>query len=83
MTTASSDGKEVSQLYLDHVDAYKKRFMPKNGQIAMLECYPICKNMRKRYKTIPELKAQVNSQMETWKSDATLTSAIKGSIFSL
>ena len=75
----SSDRKEVSQLYVDLVDAFKKRFKPKNEQIAMLECSPIWKDLRKRFKTIPEL-TQVNSQKGTWKRDAMLALAKRGSI---
>ena len=36
LTMRSSDGEGLSQLYLELVDAYKKRFMPKNGQVAIL-----------------------------------------------
>ena len=35
LTVASSDGKEVSQLYLNLLHGYKERFMLKNGLIAM------------------------------------------------
>ena len=34
----SSDGEGLSQLYLELVDAYKKGFMPQNGQAAVLKC---------------------------------------------
>ena len=37
-------------------DAYKKRFMPQNGQIAVLKCSPIWKKIRKSFKTLSELK---------------------------
>ena len=47
----SSDGEGLSQLYLELVDAYKKRFMPQNGQVAVLKCSPIWKKMRKSFKT--------------------------------
>ena len=47
----SSDGEGLSQLYLELVDAYKKRFMPQNGQTAVLKCSPIWKKMRKSFKT--------------------------------
>ena len=43
----SSDSEGLSQLYLELVDGYKKRFMPQNGQAAVLKCSPICKKMRK------------------------------------
>ena len=34
----SSDGKGLSQLYLELVDAYKNRFMPQNGEAAIVKC---------------------------------------------
>ena len=37
----SSDGEPLSQLYLELVDAYKKRFMPQNGHVGVLKCSPI------------------------------------------
>ena len=52
----SSDREGLSQLYLEFVDAYKKRFMPQNGQVAVLKCSPIWKKMRKSFKTLSELK---------------------------
>ena len=51
----SSDGEGLSQLYLELVDAYKKRFMPQNGQVAVSKCSPIWKKMRKRFKILSEL----------------------------
>ena len=41
LTMVSSGGEGLSQLYLELVDAYKKRFMPQNGQVAVLKCSPI------------------------------------------
>ena len=35
---ASSDGEGLSQLCLEFVDAFRKRFMPQNGQVAVLKC---------------------------------------------
>ena len=32
LTMVSSDGEGLSQLYLELVNGYKKRFMPQNGQ---------------------------------------------------
>ena len=52
----SSDGEGLSQLYLEFVDAYKKRFMPQNRQVAVLKCSPIWKKMRRSFKTLSELK---------------------------
>ena len=37
----SSDGGGLSQLYLELADAFKKRFMLQNGQVAVLKCCPI------------------------------------------
>ena len=36
-----SDGEGLSQLYLELVDAYMKRFIPQNGQDAVLKCSPV------------------------------------------
>ena len=44
-----SDGEGLSQLYLELVEAYKKRFMPQNGQTAVLTCSPVWKKMRKKF----------------------------------
>ena len=46
-----SDGEGLSRLYLEHVDAYKKRFMHQNGQVVLLRYSPIWKKMRKNFKT--------------------------------
>ena len=40
LTMGPSDGEGLSQLYLELTDAYKKRFMPQNGQVAELKCSP-------------------------------------------
>ena len=66
----SSDGEGLPQLYLELFDAYKKRFMPQNWQIAVLKYSPVWKKMRKSFKTLSELKAQVHSQKEAWKREA-------------
>ena len=79
----SSDGEELSELYLELVDAYKKRFMPQNGQVAELKCSPIFKKMRKSFKTLFEPKAQVHSQKEAWKRKSIAASARKGTLLSL
>ena len=47
LTMGSSDGEGLSQLYLELVDASKKRFMSQNGQIIVLMCSPVWKKMRK------------------------------------
>ena len=52
----SSDGEGLPQRYLKLVDAYKKRFMPQNGQVGVLKCSAIWKKMRKSFKTLSELK---------------------------
>ena len=49
-----------SQLYLELADACKKGFMPQNGQVSILKCSPMWKNMRKSFKT-SGLKVQVHS----------------------
>ena len=43
----SSDGEGLSQLYFKLVNAYKKRFMPQNGQVTVLKCSAIWKKMTK------------------------------------
>ena len=45
----SSDGEGLSQLYLELVEAYKKRFVPQNGQVAILKCSRIWKKMRRSF----------------------------------
>ena len=67
LNMGSSDGEGLSQLYLELVDVYKKRFMPQNGQIAVLKCSPIWKKMRKSFKTF-ELK--LNIIPKAWKREA-------------
>ena len=47
--------KKISQLHQELVNAYKKRFMCENGQVAVVKCSPIWKNVRKDFKTFPEL----------------------------
>ena len=58
----SSDGEGLSKLYLEFVDAYKKRFMPQNGQVAVLKYPPLWKKMRKSFKTLSELKLKFHPQ---------------------
>ena len=41
LTMGPADGEGLSQLYLELVDTYKKRFMPQNGQVAVLQCSPM------------------------------------------
>ena len=82
---ASSDDacKKISQLHQELVNAYKKRFMCENVQVSVLKCSPIWKNMRKDFKTFPELKSQVHSQIEAWKQEAKSASAGKDTLLSL
>ena len=47
LTLGSSDGEGLSQLYLELIDANKKRLMPQNGQVTVLKYSPIWKKMRK------------------------------------
>ena len=63
-----SDGKGLSQLQLEHVGAYKKRFMPQNGQVAVLQCSPIWKKLRKSFKALSELKLKFIPK--AWKREA-------------
>ena len=62
----SSDGEGFSQLYLELVGAYKKRFIPENGQLAVLRYSP--KQMRKSFKTLSESKLKFISK--AWKREA-------------
>ena len=78
-----SDGEGLSRLYLEHVDAYKKRFMHQNGQAVLLKYSPIWKKMRKSFKTLSELKVRVHSQEEAWKRETMAVSAGKGTALSL
>ena len=82
LTMGSSDGEGLSQLYLQLLDAYKKRFTPQNGQVTILKCSPIWKKVRKSFKT-SEVKAQVHSQKEAWKREAMAVLAGKGTLLSL
>ena len=43
-----SDGEELSQLYFELVDVYKKTFMPQNGQVVILNCSAIRKKIIKK-----------------------------------
>ena len=79
----SSDGEGLSQLYLELVDAYKKRFISQSGQVAVLKCFPIWKKTRKSFKTLSKLKAQAHSQKGVWKREAMAASAGKWTILSL
>ena len=56
LTMGSSDGEGLSELYLQLVGTYKKRFMAQNGQVAAFQSSPIWKKMRKSFKTLSELK---------------------------
>ena len=67
LTIESSDGKGLPQLYIEFVDAYKKRFMAQNGQDAVLKCSPIWKKMRTSFKT-SELKLKFIPRV--WKREA-------------
>ena len=50
----SSNGEKLSQLYLELVDACRKRFMPQNGKVAVIKCSPTWKKTRKSFKTLSE-----------------------------
>ena len=62
------DDEGFSQLYLELVDACKKRFMRQNGQVAVSKCCPIWKKMRKNFKTLPEHKLKFIAK--AWKREA-------------
>ena len=64
----ASDGEGLAQLYLELVDAYKKRIMPQNRQVTVFKCSPIWKKMRKSFKTLSELKLKVTTK--AWKREA-------------
>ena len=57
ITMGSSNAEGLSQLYLELVDAYTKRFIPYNEQVAVLKCSPIWKKMRRSFKKLSELKS--------------------------
>ena len=57
LTMRCSNGEGLSELYLELVYAYTKRFMPYNGQVAVLKCSPIWKKMRKSFEKLSELKS--------------------------
>ena len=69
MASLDDVSKKISQLHQELVNAYKKRFMCENGQVAVVKCSPIWKNMRKDLKTFSELKSQVHSQIEARKQE--------------
>ena len=77
LTMGSSDGEGLSQIYLQLLDAYKKRFTPQNGQVTVLKYSPIWKKERKIFK-ISEPKAQFYSQKEASKREAMAVLAGKG-----
>ena len=41
LTMGSSEGEGLSQVHLELVGVYKKRFMSQNGQVTVLQCSPI------------------------------------------
>ena len=51
----SSHGEGLSQLYLELVDAYKKKCTPQNRQVASLKCSSIWKKMKKSFKTLSQV----------------------------
>ena len=79
----SSDGEGLSQLYLELVHAYNKRFMLQKGQAAVLRRSQIWEKMRRSVETLSDLKAQAHSQKEAWKREAMAASAGKGTLLSL
>ena len=84
MASLDDVGKKISELHQELVNVYKKRFMREKGQVAVVKCSPIWKkNMRKDFKTFPELKSQLYSQIDTWKQEARSASAGKGTLLYL
>ena len=65
------------------VNVYKKRFMPKKGQFVVLKGFLIWKKIRKIFKILSELKAQVDSQIEAPKWEAMAVPSGKETLFSL
>ena len=65
------------------VNVYKKRFKPKKGQFVVLKGFLIWKNMRKIFKILSELKAQVHSQKEAPKWEAMAVPSGKETLLSL
>ena len=63
----SSDREGLPQQHLELVDVYKKR-LPQNGQVAVLKCSPIWKEIRKTFKTLSELKLKFIPK--AWKREA-------------
>ena len=81
MVSSDDVGKKISQLHQELVNAYKKRLMCENGQAAVVKCSAIWKNFRKDFKTFPELKSQVHSQIvEAWKQEAKSASTGKDTL---
>ena len=56
--------------------------MLQNGQATELMCSPIWKKMRKSFKSLSELKAQVHFQKVAWKREAMAVSTGKGTLLS-
>ena len=77
----SSDGEGLPQLDLELVDAYKKRFMPQNGQVPVLKCSPVWKKMRS-FKTLCEFKLKF-IPIKKLKCEAMAVSAGKETLLSL
>ena len=46
------DGERLPQLYLELVDAYKKRCIPQNGHVVVLKYSPIGKKNEKKFQNI-------------------------------
>ena len=68
LTVGSSDDQGLHQLCLEHADAYNKKFMPQNEQVALIKCSPLWKKMRKSCKTLSELKLKFIPK--AWKREA-------------
>ena len=55
MAFSDDISKKISQLYQELVNAYKTRFMCENGQVPVVKCSPLWENMRKDFRTFPDL----------------------------
>jgi len=76
-------GQKISQLHQEFITAYKERFACENKHVAVIKCSPIWQKIRKEFKTFPQLKSQVFSQIEAWKHETKSASTRKGTILSL
>ena len=53
MASSDIDGKKISQLHQELVNAYKKRFICENGQLAVVKMFCNMEIYEKRFQNIP------------------------------